>query len=79
MGVETEPGAIVIDRADPHGSLYGERITPGLTLEAQFIESISYFWKLPQRVKDHQIHDALTLTSRHRCAADMFHDDARNT
>ena len=51
MSVETEPAAIVFDRADPHRSLFGERVTPGLPLETQGIEHIPHFRKSSRRVK----------------------------
>ena len=64
MYVEPESGAIVFDRAEPHGSLFGERITSGLLLEAQGVQSLPYLGKLPWRVEDHQVHDALARTPR---------------
>ena len=63
--VEPEPGSIVFDRADPHGAILGERITPGLPLEAQSVQHILHIRQSPWRVKDHQVHDALARTARH--------------
>jgi len=75
--VEPEPSAIVNDRADPHGSLFGERITPCLPVEPQGVQCLPNLGKLPWWVEDHQIHDALARTPRHRRAADVFHLDIR--
>jgi hypothetical protein len=77
--VKQEPVAVVFDRADLHESLYWERVTPALFPEAQGIQSFPHFTQSPCFVKYRRIHDAFARTTGHRCAANMFHRDNRES
>ena len=47
MGVETEPGAVELDEPIRIGRTSGERITPGLPLEAQGVQQILHIRQSP--------------------------------
>jgi hypothetical protein len=54
----------------------GERVTSGLSLESQGILSLPHLNDSSRLVEDHQVHDALARTPRHRRATEVFHRDA---
>jgi hypothetical protein len=76
VDVKQEGGAVMDHRTRPHRSIFGERVTGGLPLEAERIENIPCRCQLPLRVQQQQIHDAFPRTPRYGSAADMFHEDA---
>lgn len=75
MNVEKQSRAVINHRTRSHRSVFGKRITSGLSLEAKRIENISCGCELPFRVQQHQIHDAFPCTPRYGGAADVFHAD----
>jgi hypothetical protein len=69
---------VVLERADPHRGLLGERVRPDVPLEAELVERVACVDEAPWRLEQHEVHNLLAVAAGVGGAADVLDSGVRH-